>query len=109
MQGTGRKGKIYVYATIVRKTMSRNKFEKIKRHFYFSDNENLSARYKAAKVRQLFEEGSDPARMFGGGATERKIVKKLCLFLIKSNEQVVSYFGHHFSAFWFQTVDTRTV
>ena len=49
-------------------------------------------------IRQWFEELNRVLIQFGAVHPHPSI-----------DEQMVPYFGHHFSAFWFQSVDTRIV
>ena len=69
---------------IIGKSLSRSRFEQIKRNLHFANNEDLPAGDKAAKVRPLLEELNRVLLQFG------VIDSKLSV-----DEQMVPYFGRH--------------
>jgi len=69
---------------IVRESMSRNRFEEIKKYLHVSDNSNLDKNDKFAKLRPYFEELNRKFLQFGVFSQKLSV-----------DEQMVPYFGRH--------------
>ena len=85
-----------VHVPIIGKTMARHRFERIKRHLHFADNEKLPTGDKIAKVRPLFDELNRVLLQFGVFHDKLSI-----------DEQMVPYFGHHSSKMYMKGKPVR--
>ena len=69
---------------LVSRSMSRKRFEDIKKYIHFADNDNLSTGNKLAKIRPLQDRVNASLQQFG-----------VCAKVLSVDEQMVSYFDRH--------------